>query len=108
MKSKQYFVNDGDVQECTYIHRNPFTSKPDNLSVETGEHQEHIALHCYEGVHKKLKDYTLANICLNANTLYPGPAKNAIPFLNFLYFKDVRMRRNVCFLLFLQSSRKQT
>ena len=29
-------VNDGDAQACTYI-RNPFTAKPDDLPVGTGE-----------------------------------------------------------------------
>ena len=33
---KQYVLNNGDAQACTYI-RNPFTAKPDDLPVGTDE-----------------------------------------------------------------------
>ena len=56
----QYFFNDGDAQACTYI-RNPFTAKPDDLSMGIGEQEELIDLQCDEGAQKKFKDYTLAN-----------------------------------------------
>ena len=38
---KHYFFNDGDAQACTYT-RNPFTAKPDDLPVGTGEQEELI------------------------------------------------------------------
>ena len=40
---KHYFFNDGDAQACTYT-RNPFTAKPDDLPVVTGEQEEFIEL----------------------------------------------------------------
>ena len=57
---KHYFFNDGDAQACTYT-RNPFTSKLDDLLVETGVQEELIDLQCDEGVQEKFKDFTLAN-----------------------------------------------
>ena len=54
---KQYFFNDDDAQACTYI-RNPFTAKPDDLPVRTGEQKELIDLQCNEGAQEKFKDYT--------------------------------------------------
>ena len=57
---KQYFFNDDDAQACTYI-RNPFTAKPDDLPVGTGQQEELIDLQCDEGAQEKFKDYTLAN-----------------------------------------------
>ena len=61
---KQYFFNDGDAQACTYI-RNPFTAKPDDLPVGTGEQEKLIDLQCDEDTQEKFKDYTLANFWLN-------------------------------------------
>ena len=55
-KMKLYF-NDGDAQACTYI-RNPFTAKPDNLAMGTGEQKELIDLQYDEGAQEKFKDYT--------------------------------------------------
>ena len=57
---KPYFFNDGDAQACTYI-RNPFTAKPGNLPVGTGEQEEHIDLQCDQGVREKFKNHKLAD-----------------------------------------------
>ena len=82
MKNKitQYFFNDGDAQACTYI-RNPFTAKPDDLSVGTGKKEELIDLQCDEGAQEKFKDYTLAKFWLNVSTSCLVLAKNTIPQL---------------------------
>ena len=51
---KQYFFNDGDTQAYTYI-RNPFTVKPSDLPVGTGEQEELIDLQCDERAQEKYK-----------------------------------------------------
>ena len=61
---KQYYFNDGDAQACTYIW-NPFTAKPDDLPVGTGEEEELVDLQCDEGAQEKFKHYTLVNFWLN-------------------------------------------
>ena len=80
---KQYFFNDGDAQACTYI-RNPFTVKPGDLPVGTGEKEELIDLQCDEGAQEKFKNHKLAEFWLNLSLSYPALAKNAIP--QFLIF----------------------
>ena len=57
---KLYFLNVGDAQACTNT-RNPFTDKPGDLPVETGEQEEFIDLQCDEGAPQEFKDFTLAN-----------------------------------------------
>ena len=56
---KQYFFNDGNAQACTYIW-NPFTVKPGDLPLGTGEQEELIDLQCDEGAQEKFKNYKLA------------------------------------------------
>ena len=51
---KHYFFNDGNSQVCTYTW-NPFTFKPDDLLLGTGEQEELIDLQCDEGVRRSLK-----------------------------------------------------
>ena len=51
---KQYLFNDGDAQACTYIW-NPFTVKPGNLPVVTGEQEKLVDLKCNEGAQEKYK-----------------------------------------------------
>ena len=80
---KQYLFNDGDAQACIYI-RNPFTAKPDDLSVGTGEQEELIDLQFDEGAQEKFKDYALANFWLIVSASYAAQAKNAIPQLLIL------------------------
>ena len=50
---KQYFFNDGETQACTYLW-NPFTAKPDDFPVGTGEQEELIDSQCKEGAQEKL------------------------------------------------------
>ena len=76
-KIKHYFFNDGDGHACTYT-RNPFTAKPDDLTVGTGEQEELIDLQSNEGTMEKFKDFTLANFCLSVSSSYPTLAKNAV------------------------------
>ena len=59
MKSSSTSSNDGDTQACTYI-RNPFTDKPGDLPVGTGEQEELINLQCDEGTEEKFKNHKLA------------------------------------------------
>ena len=75
---KQYFFNDGDAQACTYIWY-PFTVKPGDLLVGTGEQEELIDLQCIEGAQVKFKNHKLIEFWLNASPSYPALAKNAIP-----------------------------
>ena len=56
---KRYFFNDGDAQACTYI-RNPFTVKPGDFPVGTGEQEGLINLQCDEGAEEKFKKHKLA------------------------------------------------
>ena len=86
MKSSSTSFNDGDAQACTYL-RNPFTAKPDDLPVGTGEQEELIDLQCDEDAQEKFKNYTLANFWLNVSASYPALAKNAI--LSMVYFSFV-------------------
>ena len=74
---KHYFLNVGDAQACTYI-RNPFTDKPDDLPVGTGEQEKLTDFQCDEGAPQEFKDFTLANFWLNVSSSYPTLAKNAI------------------------------
>ena len=74
---KRYFFNDGDAQACICTWK-PFTAKPDDLPVGTGEQEELIDLQCDEGAQEKFKDFTLANFWLNVSFSYPTLAKNAI------------------------------
>ena len=74
---KHYFFNDGDPQACTCI-RNPFTAKPDDLPMGTGEQEELIDLQCNEDTQEKFKDFTLANFWFNVSSSNPTLAKNAI------------------------------
>ena len=76
-KIKHYFFKGGDGQVCIYT-QNPFTVKPDDLAVGTGEQEELIDLQCDEGAQKKFKDFTLANFWLNISSSYPTLSKNAI------------------------------
>ena len=59
-KIKHYFFYDNIAQACTYT-QNPFTAKPDDLSMEPGEQEELIDLQCDKGVQERFKDFTLAN-----------------------------------------------
>ena len=77
---KQYFFNDGDTRACTYI-RNPFTVKPGDLLVGTGEQEELIDLQCIEGAQEKFKNPKLPEFWLNVSPSYLALAKNAIPQL---------------------------
>ena len=74
---KQYFFNDGNAKACTYIW-NPFTIKPGNLPVGTGEQEELIDSQCDEGAQEKFKNHKLADFWLNVSLSYPALAKNAI------------------------------
>ena len=100
-KIKHYFFNDGDAQACTYS-RNPFTAKPDDLPVETGE-QELIDLQSDEGAQEKFKDFTSANFWLRVSSSYPTLVKNA--FTQLLVFPTI-WECEQGFLLFLQSRQK--
>ena len=99
---KHYFFNDVDAQACTYT-RNPFTAKPDDLPVGTGEQEELIDLQCDEGAQEKFKDFTLANFRLSVSSSHPTLAK--MQLLSFSYIQQ-HGNANKGFLLFLQSSRK--
>ena len=79
-ETKQYFFNDGDAQVCTYIW-NPFTVKPGDFPVGTGEQEGLIDLHCDEGAQEKFRNHKLAEFWLNISPSYPVLAKNAIPQL---------------------------
>ena len=74
---KHYFFSDGDAQACTYT-RNPFTAKPDDLPMGTGEQEELIDLQCDESAQEKFKDLKLANFWLNVSFSYSTIAKNAL------------------------------
>ena len=66
---KQYFFNDGDAKACTYI-RNPFTVKPGDLLMGTGEQEELIDLQCIEGAQEKFKNPKLSEFWLNVSPSY--------------------------------------
>ena len=59
-KIMHYFFHDNIAQACTYT-QNPFTAKPDDLSMKTGEQEELIDLQCDKGGLERFKDFTLAN-----------------------------------------------
>ena len=58
--------------------RNPFTAKPDDQPLGTGEQQKPIDLQCDKSELEKFKDFTLANFWSNVISSYPTLAKNAI------------------------------
>ena len=74
---KCYFFHNGVTQACTNT-RNPFTAKPDDLPVGTGEQEELIDLQCDEGAQEKFKDFALANFWLNVSSSNPTLAKTVI------------------------------
>ena len=65
---KQYFFNDGGVRACTYI-RNPFTIKPGDLLMGTGEQEELIDLQCDESSQEKFKKHKLTIFWLNVSPI---------------------------------------
>ena len=77
---KQYFFDDGNAQACNYI-RNPFTVKPGDLPVGTGEQKELIDLQYNESAQEKFKNHKSVDFWLNANSSYPALTKNVIPQL---------------------------
>ena len=74
---KHYFFNDGDAQACTYT-RNPFTFKPDDQPVGAGDQEKLTDLQCDKYAQEKFKNFTLANLWLNASFSYLIVAKSAI------------------------------
>ena len=77
---KQYLFNNVNAQTCTCIW-NPFTVKPGDLPMGTGEQEELIDLHSDEGAQEKFKTHRLAEFWLNVSPSFPAVAKNAIPQL---------------------------
>ena len=97
---KHYFFVDGDAQASTYT-RNPFTAKPDDLPVGTGEQEELIDLQCDEGAQEKFEDFTLVNFWLNVSYSYPILAKKC-NYSASRISNNMRMRTRVSYFSYNQ------